>query len=450
MESKGNEQPLIMRLPKRDFEKIKNNLSSEVLYSNIIAQPEFNMGFHCFIHRTKNYMNITKKLSTKDKFYYIVNPYESDDELLKQVSEFLNIKDKTPEILSRAFFKMWEMIFVFNLAEGDKLSYSALAEGPGAFLQSVLHYRKKYHSIKSDKYNSITINPEEGKNIDVSRSFLGYYVEEHPDLIVPHKTYKSSVAKKYKSRDNGDLTDFKTISNFRKEVKKGKQFSKLVSADGGFAWVDENYQEQEAYPLVIGQILSGLMVQDKNGNMVVKLFETFTKISLKLINLMCSMYNEVYMYKPYFSRVSNSERYLVCKGFKFDQKKDKKTLDVIYSDLEKILKQFDTNKYIVDIFDKMEIDNEFLNPIRVFNIQVANKQQAMINNIVAYIKGNNYFGDKYHGYLEEHKKALKYWVEHFLPDKSELKKAQEKWNKNVKKVLDHQKDEVEILKDFYK
>lgn len=450
MESKGIEQPLIIRLPKRDFNKIKNNLSSEVLYSNIIAQPEFNMGFHCFIHRTKNYMNITKSLSIKDKFYYIVNPYESDDELLKQVSEFLNIKDKTPEILSRAFFKMWEMIFVFNLAEGDKLSYSALAEGPGAFLQSVLHYRKKYHSIKSDKYNSITINPEEGKNIDVSRSFLGYYAEEHPDLIVPHKTYKSSVAKKYKSRDNGDLTDFKTISNFRKEVKKGKEFSKLVSADGGFAWIDENYQEQEAYPLVIGQILSGLMVQDKNGNMVIKLFETFTKISLKLINLLCSMYDEVYMYKPYFSRVSNSERYLVCKGFKFDQKNDKKTLDVIYSDLEKILKQFDTNKYIVDIFDKIELDNEFLNPIRVFNIQVANKQQAMINNIVAYIKGNNYFGDKYHGYLEEHKKGIKYWIEHFLPEKSELKKAQEKWNKNVKKVLDHQKDEVEILKDFYK
>ena len=87
-------------------------------------------------------------------------------------------------------------------------------------------------------------------------------------------------------RWHADLTDFKTISNFRKEVKKGKQFSKLVSADGGFAWVDENYQEQEAYPLVIGQILSGLMVQDKNGHMVVKLFETFTKISLKLINLM--------------------------------------------------------------------------------------------------------------------------------------------------------------------
>ena len=54
---------------------------------------------------------------------------------------------------------------------------------------------------------------------------------------------------KYKSRDNGDITDVKTISNFKRDIKKNKKYANLVTADGGFEWNNENYQEQEAYRL---------------------------------------------------------------------------------------------------------------------------------------------------------------------------------------------------------
>lgn len=442
---KSLELPFTIKLSSEDFTKIKNNLSSEVKYSNVIAQPEFNLGFHYFIHQTKDKMSITSKLTTKDKFYYIVNPFESDDNLLIQTSKFLGIKGEKPEILSRAFFKMWEMLVVFDLIDESDLSYSALAEGPGSFLQAVLHFREKYYNVKKDKYSSITIHPEDGKNIDISKNFLGYYQEKYPELLQPHKTYKTKYADKYKSRDNGDLTDYKSISNFRKEIKKGKVYSKLVTADGGFAWIDENYQEQEAYPLILGQILAGLMVQEKSGNMVIKFFETFTSLSIKIVYLLSSLYSEVYFYKPYFSRTSNSERYLVCKGFKYDQKKDKTLLEVLYSDLEKILKQFDSDQYIIDIFPKMKVPNDFVNKIRLFNIQVANKQQKMINLIVTYIKENNYFGDKYHQYLDSHKEAIKFWIENFLSDKSQLKTTQNKWNKYIKDILDNQKEELDNM-----
>ncbi|ADO67476.1 putative FtsJ-like methyltransferase [Cafeteria roenbergensis virus] len=429
--------PITVKLPNGDYSQIKDKLNSKVRYSNIIAQPEFNLGFHSYIHQTKNKMSITSKLSTKEKFYYIVNPFESDEELLTATSSFLDIKDNKPEILSRAFFKMWEIMVVFKLADTKDFSYSALAEGPGSFLQAVLHYREKYFELKNNKFHSITINPEDGKNIDVSRNFLGYYEDKYPNLIKPHKTYKSSKASKYKARDTGDLTDFKSISNFRKEIKKTKTFSNLVTADGGFAWNDENYQEQEAYPLIIGQMLSGLMIQEKNGDMVIKMFETFTTVSIKLTYLLSTLYNEIYFYKPYFSRASNSERYLILKGFKYDQKKDKKILDVLFTDLEKILKQFDTDKYITNLFEGMTVPNSFIETIRQFNIMVANKQQKMINLIITYIKENNYFGDKYHQYLDNHKKAIKFWIENFLVDKNQLKGAHEKWSKYIKEINDN-------------
>lgn len=427
--------PLVIKLTSNDFLKIKNKLSSKVRYSNIIAQPEFNLGFHSYIHQTKNKMSITNKLSTKEKFYYVVNPFESDEELLTKSSKFFNIKKDKPEILSRAFFKMWEMLIVFGLGEEKDFTYSALAEGPGSFLQAVLYYREKYFEVKNNKFHSITINPEDGKNIDVSKNFLGYYHDRYPNLLNPHKTYKSNKIGKYKSRDTGDLTDFKSISNFRKNIKKTKKFSNLVTADGGFAWIDENYQEQEAYPLIIGQILAGLMVQDKGGNLVIKMFETFTTLSVKLVYLLSSLYDEIYFYKPYFSRISNSERYLICKGFKYDQKKDKNLLDILFTDLEKILKQFDTDKYITDVFENITVPESFKDLIRQFNIMVANKQQEMINLIITYIKENNYFGDKYHKYLDNHKKAINFWIENFLIEKSNLKSAQNKWNNYLKDII---------------
>lgn len=437
--------PYVIKLSGDNYEKIKTKLNSKVKFSNIIAQPEFNLGFHYFIHQTKDKMDITTKLDTKEKFYYIVNPYETDKELLEKSRKFFNIKESKPDILSRAFFKIWEIVLIFGLVDDNSLSYSALAEGPGSFLQAILHYREKYYNVKGDKYNSITIQPESGKNIDISKNFLGFYNNKYPQLINMHKTYKSEVAKKYKGKDTGDLTDFKSISNFRKEIKKGKVFSKLVTADGGFAWEDENFQEQEAYPLIIGEILAGIMVQSKGGNMVLKLFETFTSMSIKILYMLCSLYDEMYLYKPYFSRQSNSERYVVCKGFKYDQKKDKKLLDELYVNLEKILKQFDSKQYIIDIFPEMNVPKEFINNIRLYNIQIANKQIEMINLIVSYIKENNYFGDKYHKYLENHNESIKFWIENFLPEKSDLKKTQEKWNSYLKQILKNQKDELEAM-----
>ena len=63
--------PYVVKLPGGDYLKLKDKLSSDVKYSNIIAQPEFNLGFHYFIHQTKDKMSITEKLSTKEKFYYL-------------------------------------------------------------------------------------------------------------------------------------------------------------------------------------------------------------------------------------------------------------------------------------------------------------------------------------------------------------------------------------------
>ena len=176
-----------------------------------------------------------------------------------------------------------------------------------------------FYENKKDRYFAkVTIHPENGKFIEMGKKFLNYYNEEkNPKLLRIHKTYPIKKTINHTNRDNGDLTQVKTISNFKKDVLKSKKYANLVTADGGFEWNDENYQEQEAYRLVLGQIVSALRVQAKGGSFVLKLFETFTDVTLKMLYILTSsFYGENYIYKPYYSRESNSEKYIICKNFK--------------------------------------------------------------------------------------------------------------------------------------
>ena len=119
------------------------------------AMPKITYGFNHFIHRTKEKMSIVDNLKDKT-LYHVVNPtehmikdYEQDLERITQ--DFFKISGKKPDILSRAFYKMWEIASMFDLIPGDKNFVSAhLAEGPGSFLQSVILYRQKVLGTSTD------------------------------------------------------------------------------------------------------------------------------------------------------------------------------------------------------------------------------------------------------------------------------------------------------------
>lgn len=438
------------RIPNGENKNLnKNNVI--VKSSNFINKPQINLGFQYFLHRTKNSMSITKKISAKNKFYYVVNPYEHrindyKDDLNNISKQYFNINESSPKILSRAFYKLWEILLVFDLANEEKLTYAALAEGPGAFIQSVIHYRKKFYNNKKDRYFAVTIHPEKGKFIEMGKKFLNYYNEDNPKLLRIHKTYPIKKTLKHTSRDNGDLTQVKTIQNFKKDVLKSKKYANLVTADGGFEWNDENFQEQEAYRLVMGQIVSALRVQAKNGTFVLKLFETFTEVTLKMLYILSSFYEENYIYKPYYSRESNSEKYIICKKFKYDQVKDSKVLEDKLQSMELILENMNTKGYIYDILPNLKLPEEFRSVFRYLNISIANKQQIMINKLVTYIKENNYYGEKYHNYRNDQIESTKNWSSEYYPkDKKILTKKIKELESQLKTKTNFNESEIKLF-----
>ena len=69
-------------------------------------------------------------------------------------------------------------------------------------------------------------------------------------------------------------------------------------------------------------------MQRHKGMMVVKVFDMFSRLSVDIAFLLNSLYQKVCVHKPYTSRSANSERYLVCTGFRL---KDTEALTAVFS-----------------------------------------------------------------------------------------------------------------------
>ena len=442
-------EPFLFELQTGKSDILDNSKTDNLITSSTINIPLISLGFHNFLHRTKSAMSITNNLGTKNKFYYVINPFEHiianyEDSISNLTKQYLNITDDMPEIQSRKFYKMWEILFLFGIADKKELNYASISENPSTFIQAVINYREKLvNSIEKDKIYGIAIHSEKEKYIETGKQFLGFYNNYKPGLIniYPKRNTKKNKSSQGGGKTNVDITQIKTISQFKKDIDKSKNYADLVSADGTIIWDDKNFQEQEAYQLILGEIIGALRVQAKDGAFVLKIFESFTIPTIKMIYLVSSFYNQTFIYKPFYSRASNSEKYLICKGFKYDQNKDSKLLNLKISSLEKVLVEMNTNKFVYDIYPDLELPIEYLDKFKFINIRIANLQQIMINKIVTYIKENNYFGEKYHSHREKQIEATKWWVSTFYPPSKNLF---DKMKDDTQKILQSSKEKKQL------
>jgi hypothetical protein len=69
-------QPIIFKLESSKSDIVDKGVKKENLILSSTINMPISLGFHQFMHRTKNAMSITNNLQTKNKFYYVVNPFE--------------------------------------------------------------------------------------------------------------------------------------------------------------------------------------------------------------------------------------------------------------------------------------------------------------------------------------------------------------------------------------
>jgi len=390
-----------------------------------MCYPLFSHGFQEYLHANKNKMSVVNEFKGKKKTYLVIQPFESKideyDASLDNVSVDYFGLDEKPPIISRAFYKLWELIVLFDViptnVEGFRSAH--VAEAPGAFAQATMFYRdlfaKKGTNTKKDKYYIMSVDPsEDPDNIPrVSPKLIQYYEKEKPQRLYIHKTHSPIEAEKSPTKDDGDLLNPKTIKLFSNELDKKMHF---ITADGGFVWANENTQEQEVLPLFVSEILVALKNLEVGGSFICKIFETYTMPFAKIIYILSTAFEESYIVKPLTSHASNSEKYLVFKKYLGKPKIVEQFVDMH----EKLFNN--KKKNILDIFPDLSLPTNYLNILIKNNLVIANKQLIYISKIIEFIQSRNYFGDVYQDSRLKQIEASKYWINTYYPNKNEFNK----------------------------
>jgi hypothetical protein len=125
---------------------------------------------------------------------------------------------------------------------------------------------------------------------------------------------------------------------------------------------------------------------------ICKIFDSVTKPTVQLIYILSRYYDKVFLMKPRTSRYSNSEKYIVCTGFRGISQEE-------LSELDKILNSFKNGNFCRDLFyEDPEItlerttkgpSDEFYKNIYNYNYKIIKNQIKYINESIKLSNSNN-------------------------------------------------------------
>ena len=318
----------------KSFQLIYND---DLLFINVINNTEnVCIDNELLTNLYKNKCKIDRvDINKWEKYKKLHNDYEY---IYTSSNKSKNIADIVP--ISRSYFKLHEIIKDFNI---ENLDYcSCIAEGPGGFINCLLN-------LNSSNIYGITLLSNDKK--------IPFWSS---------KLFNNPRVQLNKYKNTGDIYLKKTSDDFIKRVKK----SNLVTADGGFDYSNDfNKQELMSYKLIYSEIYIALNIQQNNGTFVLKVFDIFYHKTIQLLYLLFLSYDKVYIYKPTVSRLSNSEKYIVCTGFKGFNKEINDILVKYYNNVD--------NLYI-------ELPNKFIEIIKEYNNIFVQNQINYINKILEF------------------------------------------------------------------
>ena len=407
-------QPIVYKFPKLNEDIF--NFSNDVTFSNDVAYPQFSLGFQHYYHQSKDKMELTEQFEQKKKVYLVFNKFERfiDDypnDLANLSKSYFEI-NKKPDILAGSFYKLWEALLMFNLIDVDQKDFISahLADGTGSFLQATVLFREKFskRNIETDKYFIVTLSPDETKEKvpPIDENFFKYYSKERPQQILLHRNVEETNKQS------------KVVKLFEKDF--GTKKADFITADGGFNSENENIQEQESFKKLLTVLVAAIKIQKEGGNLFLRLFESFTAVTAKILCIFNTFYQDVYIYKPLTSRQSSSEKFIVGLNFKYSSKDKKlqeysKKLDEMFNDI------LSEKKNVVQLFPDYELSPKFKALVTNMNTEIANKQFKKINEMVDFINRQNYRGEEYQRRRDMQIEATKYWIELFFPEKDNIK-----------------------------
>ena len=285
-----------------------------------------------------------------------------------------------------------------------------IAEGPGGFIEAVRFVRKgKYDdhafgmTLIDDKYTN-----KETRDCFFKKSYQNKAVHESEILnnkgargaeaLVPgwkqsnHFLLNNPEVHIINGADGtGDIYKPDNINFLNNEMRKVGEANgaHLITADGGFDFsIEYNFQEQSSCKLIFSQILAAIKCQRLGGTFICKFFDINLYLTVELLYLLYSVYDNVTIYKPFTSRIANSEKYIICSNFR--------GIDlVLCENLFNVLNQW--NSYNSETINQLfkEIPIQFIEKINEINREIVDSQINSINNAINIIKKQKYVTNSY-------------------------------------------------------
>ena len=394
----SNYTPYIQKL---NFSKDILNENFDLIKSNYENQPKFNLGYHYYTKQVREKMHLDE--FKKRSYYLIVSQFESNipdykDGLDSVISKKLKF-DKSTSVMSRDFYKLWEMLVYFDLLDEKNVKTLSLSDN-GGFLQCIHEFRKYYYSSSKDEYCYHTTD-----NKEVSECLKG--------SIKNNKIKEVNVTSEEKLNTSTLLSSKNAVNKFIKDNKLSD--IDLITGNGTSNNFNNNL-ESNMYNHLVGQILTALNVQKDNGSFILRIEDCFTDATVKLLYILGNCYKEVFVCKPLFSRSFNNERYLVCKNFNLSSGNKKKLISKLETLLDEINNIYKSNSYIFDIVTNFSYEKTVQEEISEMNNKLAANEHLHINKVIEYKNGKNYFGEQYHKFRDQQINANKWWESTFIKD----------------------------------
>lgn len=223
------------------------------------------------------------------KMVVLSHPFE----ILKTTITSNFIPNCQPLKITNAFMKMWEFLKwidknnYLKFDDNKTLSMYDVAGAPGMFILATEQYLNKYHN-------------------DISLDWHTCSLEGGTALTDIYGLFKNNRSR-YTPCDVLNEKDIKKCINIKRRFK-------LVTGDIGIYHEDDynTLQEEVQLDLEWGQMVLSLNLVDEGGVMFLKMYSMITIETLYLLDTLTKYFKNVYITKPYGTRIFNDESYIIC------------------------------------------------------------------------------------------------------------------------------------------
>jgi 23S rRNA U2552 (ribose-2'-O)-methylase RlmE/FtsJ len=257
--------------------------------------------------------------------------------------------------VSRAFFKIWEVVHDACILPLQPLNIAYVAEGPGGFIQGIVEFRKKQKvDCSLDRHVAITL-------VSRRRSVPCWKISRE-------WAEENKVEFCYGDDGTGDIYN---IENVRRFSKYCSGFD-VVTADGGFDFSNDfNSQESNVLRMLISEVLCSLLILRDGGSFILKTFDTLGKSTACVIQVLVKSFDKVVCTKPLSSRPANSEKYFVCTGFT-------RVKGLVFIDILESLLILGNRFTVEDVYRAIELNTGLYYNLCLVNISMVCRQLCTI------------------------------------------------------------------------